>query len=70
MVDFNAVRKKEERVWPCNPSDTQLCEIDDSNDFCSLMDLFDLPMIGGNFTWYKSAGSAKSRLDKILLLED
>jgi len=30
----------------------------------------DLPIVGKKFTWYKADGSAKSRLDRVLVSEE
>jgi len=32
--------------------------------------LFELPVVGKLFTWFKSNGSAKSRLDRVLVSEE
>lgn len=36
----------------------------------SLMELWDLPLIGRNFTWFQPKGRLASRLDRILISED
>lgn len=38
--------------------------------FVEDMDLFDPPLLGRRFTWYKADGSAMSRLDRFLLSQE
>ncbi|XP_068475160.1 uncharacterized protein [Phaseolus vulgaris] len=38
--------------------------------FIDANSLFDLPLVGKTFTWFKSNGSAKSRLDRVLVSEE
>lgn len=42
--------------------------MEDFNDFCGLMELFDVLLVGRNFTWYRNGSSTKSRLNKFLLV--
>jgi len=37
------------------------------NDFIENLELFDVLLIGGKYTWYKPNGKAKSRIDMILI---
>lgn len=37
--------------------------------FITNMDLVDVPLFGGNFTWVKPDDSVTSRLDRFLLVE-
>lgn len=69
--DFNAVRKKKERMGrnSTNGSASNI-EIAEFNNFIDAMRLQDLPMIGQLFTWYKAGGGAKSRIDRILMSQE
>ena len=67
LGDFNAVRKMTERRG-INPSgNTTLKEVQGFNNFIESMELLDVPLIGAKYTWYKENGSAKSRIDRILV---
>jgi len=67
--DFNAVRCVEERKGVRGYS-RQKKEIRDFNEFSDKNLMVDLPIVGKNFTWYKSDEFAKSRLDRILVSEE
>ena len=67
--DFNAVRSQNERKGVRDRVD-QSCEINGFNSFIDVNSLFDLPLVGKTFTWFKSNGSAKSRLDRVLVSEE
>ncbi|XP_068497843.1 uncharacterized protein [Phaseolus vulgaris] len=45
-------------------------EINGFNNFIDANSLFDLPIVGKTFTWFKSNGSARSRLDRVLVSEE
>ncbi|XP_068467196.1 uncharacterized protein [Phaseolus vulgaris] len=67
--DFNAVRCATERKGiKRNTSNKK--EIRDFNDFIGSNSMEDLPLVGKKFTWFKADGSAKSRLDRILVSEE
>ena len=67
LGDFNAVRKVSERRG-LNPSgNTALREVQGFNKFIESMELIDVPLIGGKYTWYKENGTAKSRIDRVLV---
>ncbi|KAI5405937.1 hypothetical protein KIW84_052621 [Lathyrus oleraceus] len=57
--DFNTVRVKAERKGISN--NFNLKEAEDFEDFISVMDLVDVPLINKRFTWYNLDGSACSR---------
>jgi len=40
------------------------------NNFIERSELLDIPMIGRKFTWYKSDGSVKSRIDRVMISKD
>jgi endonuclease/exonuclease/phosphatase family metal-dependent hydrolase len=68
LGDFNAVRSIEERR-----SRSVNINNDDFAPFNHFIDdnfLFDLPLCGRNFTWYRGDGLSMSRLDHFLLSED
>ncbi|GLT28935.1 hypothetical protein SLA2020_038370 [Shorea laevis] len=64
--DFNSVRSEEERRGRSEHSHYR----EDLNDFIESAELNDLPLTRRKFTWYKSDGSAMSRLDRFLLSDD
>jgi len=45
-------------------------EIVGFNSFIDANLLLDLPIVGKNYTWFKSNGSAKSRIDRVLVSEE
>ncbi|GKV45597.1 hypothetical protein SLEP1_g52662 [Rubroshorea leprosula] len=61
--DFNSVRSEEERRGRSEHSRYR----EDLNDFIESAGLNDLPLTRRKFTWYKSDGSAMSRLDRFLI---
>jgi len=65
--DFNAVRCAEERRG-VRENASNKNEIRGFNDFIGRNLMEDLPIVGKKYTWYKADGSAKSRLDRVLLL--
>ena len=67
--DFNAIRSRSERKGVRNRGD-QSSEISGFNSFIDSNLLLDLPIVGKKYTWFKSNGSAKSRLDKVLVSEE
>ncbi|GKV36093.1 hypothetical protein SLEP1_g44261 [Rubroshorea leprosula] len=64
--DFNSVRSEEERRGRSEHSRYR----EDLNDFIESGGLNDLPLTRRKFTWYKSDGSAMSRLDRFLISDD
>jgi len=67
--DFNAVRSEDERKG-IRGSSSQKKEINGFNCFIESNGLVDLPFVGKKYTWFKSNGIAKSRLDRILVSEE
>ncbi|KAL8529587.1 hypothetical protein ACS0TY_006859 [Phlomoides rotata] len=68
MGDFNSIRISDERIGSggeANRRDIQLFD-----DFIMTSGLFDLPLQGRKFTWYKPDGTCKSKLDRILVNEE
>lgn len=66
LGDFNPIRKIEERR-----GSSQLVrgmrEITDFNIFIQAMELIYILMVGKRNTWYNASGTAKSRIDRILV---
>nr|KYP36537.1 Putative ribonuclease H protein At1g65750 family [Cajanus cajan] len=64
--DFNSIRCETERVsmgrMNCSQSDMRAF-----NDFIEKMEVEDLPIVGRRFSWYKTNGTVRSRLDRILV---
>jgi len=67
--DFNAVRSEEERKG-VRGNASQKKEIFGFNNFIQDNLLVELPLVGKKFTWYKENGSAKSRIDRVLVSEE
>ena len=67
LGDFNAVRKNSERKGLNYRGSTATREVQEFNDFIESAELLDVPLIGGKYTWYRDNGSAKSRIDRILI---
>lgn len=69
LGDFNNIRRPMERV---GSSQTQHHErsIKEFNDWISDLEVDDVPCIDRKYTWYRSNGTAKSRLDRFLVSAD
>jgi len=67
--DFNAVRSQSERKG-VRERDNRSRETVDFNRFIDANLLIELPFVGKSFTWFNSNGSAKSRLDRVLVSEE
>jgi len=67
--DFNAVRSVNERRGARVNGDKSK-EITGFNDFIDRNCLMELPVVGKKYTWFKSNGFAKSRLDRVLVSEE
>ena len=67
--DFNAVRCATKRKGIRRNASNKK-EIRDFNEFIGSNSMEDLPLVGKKFTWFKADGSAKSRLDRILVSEE
>lgn len=66
--DFNAVLKGNERKG-CTSQKNRV-EINEFQAFVKDMELIDLPLLGRRYTWFKSNGSAMSRLIRILVSKE
>ena len=67
--DFNAVRRTNERKGKSTRG-SQTSEIRLFNEFIEGNLLLDIPIVGMKYTWFKANGSAKSRLDRVLVSEE
>ncbi|KAL8519731.1 hypothetical protein ACS0TY_010607 [Phlomoides rotata] len=65
--DFNSIREEGERCGRGGVIDRRDIKLFD--DFISLSGLVDLQLGGRKYTWYKSDGSCKSKLDRIMVNE-
>jgi hypothetical protein len=68
--DFNAVRCREERrgIGPIISSSLTV-EMREFNIFIDNINVEDVPVMGGSFTWFHPNGVAMSRLDRMLVSE-
>ena len=64
--NFNAIRNSTERKG-LGRDGTDRTEMENFNAFIDRCQLFDIPSVGRKFTWYRSNGIAKSRLDRVLV---
>lgn len=67
MLNFNAIKCKEGRKWKrviVNAGEMKIFA-----SFVADMDLVDVSLFGGNFTWVKPDGSVTSGLDRFLISE-
>ena len=67
MGDFNALRKNSERRGLNFRGSTATREVKGFNNFIESVELLDVPLIGGRYTWYKDNGTIKSRIYRILI---
>jgi len=67
--DFNAVRRDDERKG-IRGNSSKKKEIIGFNRFIETNFLVELPHVGKKYTWFKSDGTTKSRLDRILVSEE
>ena len=70
--DFNAIRSRRERKGASSRGEMSsgyTYEINGFNRFIKSNMLLDLPIVGKKYTWFKANGLAKSRLDRILVIE-
>jgi hypothetical protein len=68
--DFNAVRCREERrgIGPIISSSLTV-EMREFNIFINNINVEDVPVMGGSFTWFHPYGVAMSRLDRMFVSE-
>ncbi|XP_057418204.1 uncharacterized protein LOC130712385 [Lotus japonicus] len=65
--DFNAVRTSLERRGEAISQTYGRRESDEFNSFIIQMELFDIPILGKRFKWFRPNGKAMSRLDRFLI---
>lgn len=63
--DFNSIRFEHDRSGVSSVINRR--DIRQFDDFISNTNLVDLPLHGRKYTWYRSNGSCKSRLDRFLV---
>ncbi|KAL8555514.1 hypothetical protein ACS0TY_003357 [Phlomoides rotata] len=63
--DFNSIRETNERVG--RGAEVNHRDISLFDDFISSSGLFDLPLRGRRYTWYRSDGTCKSKLDRMMV---
>jgi len=66
VEDFNSIRRSGERR-SVKSSHVYRGETRRFNAFIEKSDLFDIPMVGRKFIWYKPNGLVKSKIDRILV---
>lgn len=66
LGDFNCVHKASERVG-IKGQDTGGGEKEEFNVCIEGLGLIDLPMVGKSYTWYRPNGSARNKIDKVLV---
>lgn len=66
--DFNAIRSVNERSG--RRSTVDYGDIDAFNEFIDQANLFEIPISGRFFTWYRKDRSCKSKLDRMLVNDD
>ena len=66
--DFNAIRSQTERQGANKGDFTS--EVKGFNEFIESNLLLDLPIVGKKFTWFRSNGTTKSRIDRVLVFEE
>jgi len=64
--DFNSVRSAAERKG-IHSGTVNSCDLARFNDFIEMCALRDIPVVGRKFTWYRPNGTARSRLDRVLV---
>jgi len=64
--NFNSIRRQEERKSLMSVSDYSR-EKKGFNAFIEKSELVDVPMFDRKFTWYKTNGLVKSRIDRVLI---
>lgn len=67
LGDFNSIPSDHERKGV--EQRTRQEEMEAFQQFISDAGLFDLPLVGRKFTWYRASGSAMNRLDRFIISE-
>ncbi|KAL8487237.1 hypothetical protein ACS0TY_023782 [Phlomoides rotata] len=66
--DINAIKDPSERVGKGLTEDKK--DMDKFGDFIEESQLWEMPLVGKRFNWYRPDGSCKSKLDRFLIYED
>lgn len=66
--DFNAIRCEEERDGIGNGNESR--EMENFDGFINQNNLLDISLRGRVFTWYRSDGTCKSKLDRALVNDE
>jgi len=66
LGDFNAVRYACERKGRGNRNSNRM-EMKKFNYFIEICDLFDILTVGRRYTWYRSHGTSRSKLDGVFM---
>ena len=69
LGDFNSIRTTSERMGTSQRQQDER-NIKEFNDWIADLEVDDVPCMGRKYTWYGPNGSAKSRLDRILVSAD
>jgi len=67
LGDFNAVRKSNERRGLNYKGSTATREVEEFNNFIESVELLNVPLIRGRYTWYRDNVTTKSRIDRVLI---
>ena len=66
LGDFNNIKRTSERVGICQRGQDERI-MKEFNEWIADLEVEDVPWVGRKFTWYRPNGTAKSRLDRILV---
>ena len=69
LGDFNSIRTTSERVGTSQRQQDER-NIKEFNNWIADLEVDDVPCMGRKYTWYRLNGTAKSRLDRILVSTD
>ncbi|KAL8501247.1 hypothetical protein ACS0TY_020702 [Phlomoides rotata] len=63
--DFNSIRRPEERVGRRETVENR--DMERFGEFISQSNLYEIPLVGRSFTWYRPDGTCKSKIDRIFV---
>ena len=66
LGDFNNIRDPAERFGICQRLSGE-SSIKEFNDWIDDLEVIEVPWLGRKFTWYRSNGASRSRLDRFLI---
>lgn len=67
--NFNCVKWQHERKGESSRVQESV-ESKEFNEFIEVMEVVDIPLVRRKFTWFRPNGSARSRIDRVLILEE